>query len=138
MTSTITQILDRLDAVLQANAPVGTQVFRERTDAQSRQETPCINALVRDDVSTPFSAEMDRHEISVELRINVRADTPTPLAELVHQAVHLSIVRDPTLNALCLGVRQLGGSYEREEADLSSLIKAVRYRFIYLAPFDTI
>lgn len=138
MTSTITQILDRLDAVLWANAAAGTQVFRERTDAQSRQETPCINTLVRDDVSTPFSAEMDRHELWVELRINIRADTPTPLAELVHQSVHGALVRDPTLTALCVGVRQLGGGFEREEADLSSLIKVVRYRFIYLTPFDTI
>lgn len=136
MDSTITQILDRLDAVLVANVPAGTQVFRERTDAQSRQETPCINVLVRDDASTPFSDDMDRHELLVEMRISVRDDLPTSLAERVHQSIHGAVVHDAVLNALCDSVRQLGGSFEREEADLSSLIKAVRYRFIYLTPFD--
>lgn len=139
MIATVTQILDRLDAVLKAAAPAGVQVFRERADAQSRDEAPCINALARDDAIAPFSGEFDRHEISVDLRINVRADVPTPLADAVHQAVHAAIVRDPALLNLCVSVRLFGSaSYDREEADLTSLTKVAPYRFVYLVPFDNL
>lgn len=138
MSTIITQVLDRLDAVLLANVPAGTQVFRDRDDAQSRQETPCINVLVRDDAATPYSDDFDRHEVTVELRINVRAAVPTPVAELQHAAVHTAIVTDATLKTLCVSVRHLAASFEREEADLTSLIKSVQYRFIWLIPMTTL
>ena len=45
MTTTVTQILDRLDAILKAHVPGGTNVYRDRADADSRSETPNINSL---------------------------------------------------------------------------------------------
>jgi hypothetical protein len=138
MTTVATQVLDRLDAILLANVPGGTKVFRDREDAESRGESPCINVLATDDNVEPFSSEMDRHELLVDVKLNVRGAIPTPLAEAQHLAVHAPIVNDATLKDLCVSARNLGGRYERAEADATSLIKTVQYRFIYLIPKDTL
>ena len=138
MATTLTQILDQLDVVLKANVPGGTKVFRDRAEAESRAEVPCINATARDDAVTPYSAEMDRHEAMVELHIAVRADPPTPAAELQHAAVHTAVVTDPVLLGLCESVRHLAATYNAAEADLTSLVKTVQYRFTYLIPQTTL
>ena len=132
MTTTVTQILNQIDVILKAHVPGGTNVYRDRADADSRSETPNINVLALEDTIEPFSAEMDRHELMVDLRINVRDPVPTPLAELQHAAVHTFIVTDATLQNLCVSIRQLAVGWERAEADQTSLIKTVKYRFIYL------
>ena len=81
---------------------------------------------------------MDRHELMVDLRINVRDPVPTPLAELQHVAVHAPIVTDATLKTLCVSIRQLSVAWERAEADQTSLIKTVKYRFIYMIDETTL
>jgi hypothetical protein len=138
MSTTVAQILDRLDAILRANVLPGTQVFRDRMDPQSRDETPSINVIARDDNAAPYSAEFDRHEAIVELRIEVRDAVPTPLVEAQHAAVHTTIVRDTVLLGLCVSVRHLGATYDRAEADLTALVKVVQYRFTFLIPQDTL
>ena len=138
MTTIVTQILDRLDVVLKAHVPGGTNVYRDRADADSRSETPCINVLAIEAAIEPFSAEFDRHELTVDLRINVRDPVPTLLAEVQHAAVHGFIVTDATLKTLCVSIRQLAAAYERAEADLTSLIKTVKYRFIYMIDQTTL
>ena len=133
--STITaRILDRLDQLLKANVPLGTQVFRDRADAVTRQETPCINVVARSDAIESFSAETDKHELLVELRINVRDAVPTPLAEAQLEGVHGPIVTDSELKSLCESVRLVNAAFEPEEADQTSLIKTAQYRFTYLIP----
>ena len=138
MSTTLTQILDQLDVILKANVPTGTKVFRDRADAESRSEVPSINVTARDDNVTPYSAEMDRHEAMVELHISVRADPPTPVAEIQHAAVHTAIVTDPVLLGLCQSVRQLTATFNPAEADLTSLVKTVQYRCTYLIPQTTL
>jgi len=138
MSTTLTQILDQLDVILRANVPAGTQVFRDRAEAESRAEVPSINVTARDDNATPYSAEMDRVEAMVELHIAVRADPPTPVAELQHAAVHTAIVTDPVLLGLCQSVRHLTATYNAAEADLTSLVKTVQYRCTYLIPQTTL
>lgn len=133
-----TDILDRLDEILKANVPIGTQVFRERDDAVSRAEVPCVNVVAKADTVEPYSGEMDRHELVVDLRINVRDAQPTAVAEAQHAGVHGPIVRDISLKDLCVSVRLVGATFEPEEADLTSLIKSAQYRFIYLIPQDTL
>jgi len=138
MTTVASQVLDRLDAILRANVIGGTVVFRDREDAESRAESPCVNVLATDDGVEPYSIEMDRHELLVDVRFTVRDAVPTLVAEAQHLAVHGPIVNDATLKTLCVSVRNLGGRYERAEADQTSLVKAVQYRFTYLIPQDTL
>lgn len=138
MSSIASQVLDRVDAILQANVLGGTQVFRDREDAESRAESPCINVVATDDTIEPFSGEMDRHELLADVKFNVRGASATLLAEAQHLPVHGPLVNDATLKTLCESVRCLGGRYERAEADQTSLIKVAQYRFIYLIPKDTL
>ena len=139
MATVLSQVLDRLDAILRASLPGGTQVFRDRVDAESLPEAPCVNVLAHDDAIEPFAREMDRHEASVELRFYVRNDaSPTLAAELQHAAVHGAIVNDAQLAALCESRRLLQAAFERHEADQTALVKSARYRFIYLIPQDTL
>jgi hypothetical protein len=138
MSTVIAQILDQLDVVLKANVPAGTQVYRDRVDAESRAEEPCVNVLVRDDESEPESDDFDLHQATIEIRIDVRDDVPTPVAETIHGAVHGPIVTDAVLRGLAPGIRIVASSYEREEADLTSLIKVCSYRFKYLINQSTL
>ena len=134
----LTQIVEQLDVILKARVAPGTQVFRDRAEAESRQESPCVNVVVQDDETESFSAEMDKHVVLIELHFNVRAEPATPAVELVHQTVHRYIVTDPVLLALCESVRLAPASFELAEADLTSQLKTVRYRFTYLIPQTTL
>jgi hypothetical protein len=134
MATVLAQILDRVDAILKAQVPAGTNVFRDRADAQSLAEAPSINVVPRDGQTEPFSAEMDLHQIHIELRIYVRAEPGTPSAEAIHEAVHRPMVTDQQLADLCESRRLTESSFDLTEADTTSLIKAVRYRLTYLIP----
>lgn len=139
MTTQVALALNRLQAILEANVLAGTKVFRDRADAQSREETPCINLVTVDAPSEAFSDDTDKRELLVELRINIRDDDPVIKAEAQHEAVHAAIVTDATLKALCVSCRQLGPRYDREEADATALIKAAPYRFVFpLTPINTL
>ena len=137
MATILQQVLDRLDVLLKAAVPVGTNVWRDRTDAQSLAEAPGVNVLARDGDVEPNS-EMDRHDVVVDLRFYLRAEPGTPAAEALHQAVHTAIVTDAPLAALCEGRRLVGYSFERAEADTSVTHKSARYRFTYLIPASTL
>lgn len=138
MTTIVAQILDRLDVVLKAHVLGGTNVYRDRVDPISRDECPCVNVLADADPSEPFSDNDDRHELLVDIKFHVRDAVPTPVAEAQHLAVHAAIVTDATLKTLAVSVRSLGGRYERDEADVTALVKSVQYRFIYLIPSNTL
>jgi len=132
MSTVLLQVLDRVDVLLKACAPVGCQVFRERAEAESRSEAPNINVQPKEASVESFSAEMDRHQVSVEVRIQVRADPPTPAAELIHALVHAALMGDATLLALVHSVRLESSTFSEAEADATVLDKVSRYRVTYL------
>jgi hypothetical protein len=138
MSTVLAQILDRVDVVLKANVPNGTGVYRDRADAESLREVPCVNALVKDDSIVSFAAELDVHQVQLELRIAVRAEPGTPAAETVHASFHPALVADSVLASLCESRRIEGGSFDLQEADTTSLIKVARYRFTYSIPHNTL
>lgn len=138
MASVLSQVLDRLDALLKANVPAGCTVFRERPEAESRAEAPCVNVSPREDPVESFSADMDLHHTSIELRIHVRADPPTPGAEVIHASFHGAMLNDATLKALVNSIRLEAASFTEAEADVTALDKTLRYRFTYLIPATSI
>jgi hypothetical protein len=138
MATVLAQVLDRLDVLLKANVPVGCNVFRERTEAESRSEAPCVNATPREIAIESFSREMDKHQVSIELRIHVRADPPTPAAEVIHASFHGALIDDSTLQALVESIRIEAASLSEVEADATALDKNSRYRFTYLIPKNTL
>lgn len=138
MSSMLSQILDRIDVILKASAPVGTTVWRDRADAESRSEAPGINVLAREGSVSAFAHDKDKHDTQIELRIRVRAEPGTPSAETVHAAVHTALMRDGTLQQMTIWYRLTEYSFDIAEADLTELKKTVRYRFIYLVPSDQI
>lgn len=138
MATVLAQILDRIDAVLKASVPPGTTVYRDRSDAESREEAPSVNVITRDDRAESFSAEMDKHIVLIELRIYVRSEPVTPAAEIVHAAFHAALVTDSVLKTLTDSRRLEGGAFDPQEADVTALIKSVSYRFTYLIPQTTL
>ncbi len=138
MSTVLFQLLERVDGLLKANVPVGCQVFRERAEAESRSEAPCINVVPRDVSMESFSREMDLHQVVLEVRIQVRADPPTPSAEVIHAAVHGPLVSDAVLLALVDSVRLESSSFSEAEADATALDKTNRYRIKYLIPQNTL
>lgn len=138
MATVLSQVLDRLDVLLKANVPVGCNVFRERTEAESRAEAPCVNVSPREIAIESFSREMDKHQVSIELRIHVRADPPTPSAEVIHASFHGVLIDDAALQVLVESVRLEASSLTEVEADATALDKTSRYRFTYLIPKNTL
>jgi hypothetical protein len=138
MATVLSQVLDRLDVLLKANVPAGCSVFRERTEAESRSEAPCVNVTPREIPIESFSREMDKHQASIELRIHVRADPPTPSVEVIHASFHGALIDDAALQALVESVRIEAASFSETEADATALDKTSRYRFTYLIPKNTL
>lgn len=138
MTTVLVQILDRVDAVLKAVVPAGCQVFRERAEAESRNEAPNINVQPRDDSVESFAGDMDRHQQMVDVRVQVRADPPTPAVEAIHALAHAALTTDSMLLALAVSVRLESSTFAESEADATALDKTSRYRFTYLIPKNTL
>jgi hypothetical protein len=132
MATVLEQVLDRLDAVLQASVPAGTKVHRDLADALSRADAPAVNVLAEDATVTPMGDDMDQHQVFIDLVFYVREEPGAMAAEALHRAVHPAIVNDATLAALCEGRRLVDYSFQREEADITSTHKRARYRFTYL------
>lgn len=132
MTTVLSQLTDRVQAVVQAAVPTGTGVFVDRADAESRAEAPAINIVTHSDTTTPYSDNTDRHEVVLELRLYVRAEPGTPAAEALHAAINPALMADAQLLALVDGWRCLGGAFDLQEADITAQTKVVQYRAVYL------
>jgi hypothetical protein len=138
MATVLSQILDRWDVLLKANVPVGCSVFRERTEAESRAEAPSVNVKPMEAAIESFSREMDVHQVTLEVRIYVRAEPPTPSAEVVHASFHGAVMDDATLQTLVESTRIEASSFNEVEADVTALDKTSRYRVTYLIPKNTL
>ena len=134
MASVLAQVLDRIQQVLLANVPTGTGVWLDRADAESLAEAPGIDILTRDGGVTALGDDTDEHQVTVELRIRVRAEPGTPSAEAIHAAVHTPLMRDAALSALVESRRLVEYAFDRVEADTTELVKSVRYRITYSVP----
>lgn len=134
MSTQLSQILDRLDAVLLANASCPTSnLWRDRLDAQIRDEAPGINVLAHMVSREPLGFGVDKCEAEIELRISVRAADCTAQAESLHLSVHGPLMRDTPMKQLADTINLASEEFERHEADETSLIKGVRYRFTFSA-----
>jgi len=131
--TTLAQFLAQLDVVLKANAPGGTKVDRDRTDAYGLEEVPCINVLAHNVDRTPLGSGVDDCQVEVELRMYVRGADCTLAAEALHATVHTPLINDTTLRALADSIQLPSQQFERQAADQTSLIKSARYRITYSA-----
>jgi len=134
MATTLRQITDRVHAIVTASAPAGVGVWRDRADAISRDEAPCVNQLWVDAPVQALSDEADQHTLELDLQLHVRAEPFTPAAEDLHEALHHPIVADAQLKALVESVRLVEQSAQRAEADLTAGVKTARYHLKYLLP----
>lgn len=134
MASVLTQVLARVQEVLQANVPPGTGVWVDREDAESLAEAPGINIRTRDASVAALGDETDVHQVMVELLIRVRAEPGTPSAEAIHTAVHTPLMRDAVLSVLVESRRLVEYAFDRSEADTTELHKSARYRITYSVP----
>lgn len=137
-TSLLAQILQRVAAVLAASAPVGTKLFTDRTEPQSREEAPSINLLARAVGRQPHGADWSEREAEIELVFGIRADACTAEAEALHLAVHAPLLADAELLALVDSIQLADETFDREEADSTSLLKKALYRVRYSAPNNTL
>lgn len=138
MSTTASQVLQRVDAVLKAYVPGFVTVSRGRAEAQSLAEAPSVNVVIADHASAPFSDGMDQHEITLELRIYVRDDDALIAAESVHDSFHAALVGDAQLLGLCDSIRHRESQGEPQEADTPALVKKPRYLFRYCIPKTTL
>lgn len=137
MASVLSQILDRVNAIVTAQMPAGTLVLRDAADPVA--DASWVNQVVHDAAVERFSDDMDRHQAVVELKFGVRSDSaPSVACEALHFAVHAAIVDDATLKDLAQSRRLVDTSIDYQQADQTAVIKTCRYVFTYLIPANTI
>ncbi|MBL4835739.1 MAG: hypothetical protein JKY26_17450 [Pseudomonas sp.] len=132
------QIIEQAKAlILASGSPAADRVYRSRTQAIQRAETPAI--VIRPDLETTEreSEEVDRNqlELSVEILARESPDGTVPwdsLADQVKVAVHAALMAD---NAFPQAdrVQRFYIDWVEEEGDNTAGNCMVRYRFIYLS-----
>lgn len=125
-----------LAVLLAAATPAGDRVYRSRSEALRREETPAI--VIRPDMEQTEreSEEVDRNqfELSVEILARESADGLTPWdkqADAVKVAAHAALMADNAFPAVDR-VQRFYVDWVEEEGDNTAGNCMMRYRFTYL------
>ena len=121
------QILARISAALSAAAPGGATVYRSREVSITRNITPAVVIMPRNGTSTRLAAQVDRHELEVDVEIFVRGDPWDQLADPVDVAAHAVLVSDAQLADLSAQIRRIGEDFSSQEADRTAGTLTARY-----------
>ena len=138
MPSRAEAIAARVAAVLTGATAAGASVYRDRTDAVSRDEPVSILVELIDEDSTPlgggrpgFAGEQDTDMLRLAVIVCVRSASWQSVADGVRVAAHALLVGDATLRNLVASLRRDRCEWKAASADLpfgyAAQIYAVKY-----------
>lgn len=137
MTTKRETILARIATVLAGTTGVSDRIFRGRTTAFARSETPSIviepqNDVVQQETSL---ATLD-HTLTVVISVVVRSATPYPTADPVIESLHSRLMADLTLNGNAIDVKPTDTSFQYIDGDQSGGIFGCEYDIRYRTNVD--
>lgn len=137
MTTKRETILARIATVLAGTTGVSDRIFRGRTTAFARSETPSLiiepqNDVVEQNTSLPT---LD-HRLKVVISVLVRSATPYPTADPVIESLHSKIMADLTLNGNAIDVKPVDTTFDYVDGDQSGGIFGCEYEIRYRTNVD--
>ena len=137
MTTKRETILARIATVLAGTTGVSDRIFRSRTTALTRAETPSIIIEPQNDVveQTTSLPTLD-HTLTVRLSVVVRSGTPHQTADPTVENMHSRLMADLTLNGNAIDIQTADTSFEFIDADQSGGIIGCEYDIRYRTNVD--
>lgn len=137
MTTKRETILARIKTVLAGTTGVSDRIFRSRTTAFARSETPSIVIEPQSDsVEQNTSLATLHHTLSVSISVVVRSATPQQTADPVVESLHSKIMADLTLNGNAIDVQPAETTYNFIDADQTGLVIGCNFNIIYRTNVD--
>jgi hypothetical protein len=145
MPTTPEQIAQRLQALLTGATAAGANVYVDRDDAFTREESPAILIdLVKEDTAPMGgpahrgAASLERNNLDFTVIVCVRGAAWRTQAEAVRASAHALIAADPALRQLTTKLRRTGGEWKSQSADQPFGYAAAYYAAEYLSRSDTL
>lgn len=137
MTTKRETILARITTVLAGTTGVSDRIFRSRTTAFTRTETPSIVIEPQNDsVEQNTSLPTLHHTLSVTISVVVRSATPHQTADPVVENMHSRLMADLTLNGNAIDIQPANTSFEFIDADQAAVVVGCNYDIIYRTNID--
>ena len=137
MTTKRETILARITTVLAGTTGVSDRIFRSRTTAFTRAETPSIVIEPQNDsVEQNTSLPTLHHTLSVTISVVVRSATPHQTADPVVENMHSRLMADLTLNGNAIDIQPANTSFEFIDADQAAVVVGCNYDIIYRTNID--
>lgn len=127
-------LLAQIAAVLALVGPEGGAVFRSRVVALASGGLPARVVRPVQDMPISLATGMTARELSVDVEYHVRGDVPDQIADPFVCAGHAAIMRDPSLNGLCMRVTEGPTKWETADGDQTRGQITVTYLIKYATP----
>lgn len=125
MPSRAEAIAARVAAVLTGATAAGANVYRDRAEAMTREESPAILIELIDEDSSPlgggrqaFAGEQDTDVLRLAVIVCVRSASWQTVADGVRVAAHALLMGDATLRGLVASLRRDRCEWKAASADL--------------------
>ena len=137
MTTKRETILARIATVLAGTTGVSNRIFRSRTTAFTRGETPSIVIEPqRDTVEQTTSLPTLDHQLTVRISVIVRSTTPHQTADPVVESLHSKLMADLTLNGNAIDIQPADTFFDFLDADQAGGIFGCEYEIRYRTNVD--
>jgi hypothetical protein len=131
MTTKRESILAAIATALAGTTGVSTRIYRSRTEAFTRAESPALLIEPVQDIAQQMT--LNNYEWSLLVRVTViaRGDIPDQQADATIQSLHSKISADLTLGGLCQDVQAMTVQYDFLDGDQPMGLIACDYNIKY-------
>lgn len=106
-------------------------VYRSLLRALTREESPAIVVEGEKWDVVKINNDLAERELVFRVRVIARGQTPDSVADEIVAAAHQKILEDTNLGGLTLFLREIGGGWAMEEADLDAVVVTMRFMAQY-------
>ena len=134
------QILEKIKSNLAGTVGVGTRIYRSRTEAFTRSETPAIIIEPISDTPQDTQSFNDKvtHELKIRVSVIVRGSIPDKVADPTIESLHTKVLDDPSLGGLAFDIRPSTTSFEILEADQPAGVISCEFDVEYRTAYNSL
>ena len=133
------QILAAICTALTGTTGVGTRIYRSRTEAFARGESPAITIEpISDDATIDTSLPTLTWRLTVRVAVIVRGNVPDQLADPIIESLHSKITADLTLGGNAMDIQPINVGWELVESDQPTGVVMCDYRVLYRTSYTNL
>lgn len=110
-------ILQALVTLLADTTAVGSNIFRSRVLALSRDESPSLVIMPTQEEGTEDALGFIDSKLTVQISVYQRGEVPDSLADSIVESVFSKVMADPKLGGLAIDIYEDGTNFEFDDAD---------------------